>query len=83
MLSDINEPVNLGNPHEMTVKELAELVITLAGSKSEVTYKPLPQDDPKTRRPDITKAQRLLNWQPKVSLREGLLSTIEWFRVNQ
>ena len=83
MLSDITEPVNLGNPHEMMVKELAEMVIKLTGNKSQVAYKPLPQDDPKTRRPDITKAQRLLNWQPQISLEEGLLKTIEWFRTNQ
>jgi len=83
MLSDITDPVNLGNPHEMTVKELAETVIKLTGSKSQVAYKPLPQDDPKTRRPDITKAQRLLNWQPQIPLEEGLLKTIEWFRTNQ
>ncbi|MGB2814241.1 MAG: UDP-glucuronic acid decarboxylase family protein [Dehalococcoidales bacterium] len=83
MLSNINEPVNLGNPHEMTVKELAETVIKFADSKSQIVYKPLPQDDPKTRRPDITKAQRLLNWQPQISLEEGLLKTIEWFRANQ
>jgi len=83
MLSDINEPVNLGNPHEMTLKELAEMVIELAGNKSQIVYKPLPQDDPKTRRPDIAKAQRLLGWQPQISLEEGLLKTIEWFRANQ
>ena len=83
MLSDITDPVNLGNPHEMTVKELAETVIKLTGSKSQVAYKPLPQDDPKTRRPDITRAQRLLNWQPQIPLEEGLLKTIEWFRTNQ
>jgi len=83
MLSDINEPVNLGNPHEMTVKELAETVIKLTGSKSQIVYKPLPQDDPKTRRPDITKAQRLLGWQPEIPLDVGLRTTIAWFKKNQ
>lgn len=83
MLSDINAPVNLGNPHEMTVKELAEMVIELAGSKSQIVYKPLPQDDPKTRRPDIAKAQRLLGWQPEIPLDEGLRKTIAWFKKNQ
>jgi dTDP-glucose 4,6-dehydratase len=83
MLSSVTEPVNLGNPHEMTIKELAETVIKLTGSKSLITCKPLPQDDPKTRQPDITKAKRLLDWQPQVSLEEGLLRTIEWFRANQ
>lgn len=83
MLSDINEPVNLGNPHEMTVKELAETVIKLTGSKSQIVYKPLPQDDPKTRRPDITKAQRLLGWQPEIPLDVGLHTTIAWFKKNQ
>jgi dTDP-glucose 4,6-dehydratase len=80
MLSEINEPVNLGNPHEMTIKELAETVIELTGSKSRVIYKPLPPDDPKTRRPDITRAQRSLCWQPEVSLEEGLQKTINWFQ---
>jgi len=83
MLSDINEPVNLGNPHEMTLKELAEMVIELAGNKSQIVYKPLPQDDPKTRRPDIAKAQRLLGWQPEIPLDEGLRITIAWFKTNQ
>jgi len=83
MLSDINEPVNLGNPHEMTVKELAETVIRLTGSKSQIVYKPLPQDDPKTRRPDITRAQNLLGWQPEIPLDVGLRTTIAWFKKNQ
>jgi dTDP-glucose 4,6-dehydratase len=83
MLSEINEPVNLGNPHEMTIKELAETVIKLTGSKSRIIYRPLPQDDPKTRRPDITRAQRLLGWRPEVSLEEGLRTTIAWFKNKQ
>ncbi|MCX7766554.1 MAG: SDR family NAD-dependent epimerase/dehydratase, partial [Candidatus Sumerlaeia bacterium] len=75
------EPVNLGNDNEMTVLELAEKIIKLCGAKSGIVYKPLPQDDPKTRRPDITKARQLLNWQPQVSLDEGLQKTIEWFKA--
>ena len=80
MLSDINEPVNLGNPYEMTVKKLAETIITLTDSKSNIVNKPLPQDDPKTRRPDISRAQSLLGWQPEVSLNDGLCATITWFK---
>ena len=83
MLSDVTEPVNLGNPHEMTIRELAEKIIDITDSSSTITYRPLPQDDPKTRRPDITRAQNLLGWQPQISLEEGLLKTIEWFRANQ
>lgn len=82
MFSNINEPVNLGNPQEITIKELAEKTIELAASKSEITYKPLPQDDPKARRPDISKAQNLLSWQPQISLEEGLQKTIEWFKIS-
>ena len=83
MLSNINEPINLGNPLEITVKELAKKIIELANSKSEITYKPLPQDDPKVRRPDISKAQNLLGWQPQISLQEGLQKTIEWFKTGK
>lgn len=74
-------PINIGNPHEFTVKQLAELVIELIGSKSKIIYMPLPGDDPKQRRPDITKAKKYLDWEPKVQLREGLLKTIEYFRA--
>ncbi len=80
MHSRINEPVNLGNPNEFTVLELARLVIKLTGIKPKIIFKPLPQDDPKKRKPDITKAKKLLKWLPKVELREGLEKTIEWFR---
>ena len=80
MLSDINEPVNLGNPYEITVNKLAETIITLTDSKSNIVNKPLPQDDPKTRRPDISRAQSLLGWQPEVSLNDGLCATITWFK---
>ncbi len=77
---DFPGPVNLGNPHEFTIKELAELVLELTGSKSKIVYEELPQDDPTRRRPDITLAKRKLGWEPKVPLREGLIKTIEWFR---
>lgn len=83
MLSDVIEPVNLGNPHEMTIKELAEKVINITGNSSTITYRPLPQDDPKTRCPDITRAQNLLGWQPQISLEKGLQLTIEWFKENE
>ncbi|NOX71904.1 MAG: SDR family oxidoreductase [Candidatus Micrarchaeota archaeon] len=79
MNSDYSLPVNLGNPTEKTMLELAELVIKLTASKSEITFKPLPEDDPKQRCPDITLARKLLVWEPKVSLEEGLKKTIEYF----
>lgn len=79
MNTDYNMPVNLGNPTEKTMLELAELVIKLTGSKSEITFKPLPEDDPKQRCPDITLAKKLLNWEPKVTLEEGLKETIKYF----
>ncbi len=82
MLSGENEPVNIGNPEEMTVKEMAELIIELTHSKSRVVYAPLPEDDPKVRQPDISKAKRTLGWQPKVPVREGLVRTVEWFQAN-
>ena len=74
-------PVNLGNPAEFTIKELAELVIAETGAKSQLTNLPLPQDDPKQRCPDITLAKRVLQWSPKVPLSEGIRPTIEYFRV--
>ena len=73
-------PVNLVNPGEFTVRELAETIIRITGSKSEIIYKPLPQDDPSRRRPDIALAQKTLGWSPKVSLEEGLRLTIDYFR---
>ena len=72
-------PVNLGNPSERTIKNLAELVIELTNSNSKIIYKPLPSDDPTQRRPDITVAKRELGWEPKVDIREGLTKTIEYF----
>jgi dTDP-glucose 4,6-dehydratase len=80
MDSDINDPVNIGNPHELTIKQIAETIIRMTGSTSQLVYKPLPEDDPKVRRPDITRARTLLGWEPKVSLEDGLTKTIEYFR---
>lgn len=73
-------PVNIGNPHEMTVLQFAKKILQLTGSKSEIAYRPLPQDDPQVRQPDITRARTLLNWEPKVDLDEGLIKTIDYFR---
>ncbi len=80
MESDINDPVNIGNPHEMTIEDIARTIIRLAGSKSRIVYRPLPEDDPKVRQPDITRARTLLGWEPKVGLEEGLTKTLEYFR---
>ena len=77
---DLHEPVNLGNPGEFTIKELAEEVVRICGSDSGVTYLPLPQDDPRQRRPDISRAQALLGWNPTIPLREGLEKTVAYFR---
>jgi UDP-glucuronate decarboxylase len=77
---EVTGPVNLGNPAEMTVRELAERVLALAGSKSKIEYRPLPVDDPRQRCPDISLAKTLLNWQPRVALDEGLTQTIAYFR---
>ena len=78
--ADYRQPVNIGNPVEMTVKEFANRICALTGGQSQVVYKPLPTDDPKQRRPDITRARELLGWEPKVCLEEGLQKTIDWFR---
>ncbi len=80
LLSNINEPINLGNPQEMTVNDFAEFILKLTKSKSKIVHKPLPVDDPKIRRPDITRAKKLLNWSPRVFLEEGLQKTIEYFK---
>ncbi len=80
MMSDGAEPVNIGNPTEMTMLEFAQEIIKATGSKSRVVHKALPQDDPKQRKPDIGRARKLLGWEPKVSLTEGLVRTIEYFR---
>jgi dTDP-glucose 4,6-dehydratase len=79
--SDHHLPINIGNPREMTVLEFAEKIIALTGSKSTIAYKPLPEDDPQVRQPDITKARKILGWEPKVELEEGLIKTIEYFRT--
>lgn len=78
--STVTGPINLGNPGEFTVRELAELVVELTGSRSEIVHRPLPQDDPRQRKPDIDRAKRTLGWQPTIDLREGLVRTIEYFR---
>ena len=80
MESDYIGPINLGNPEEVTILELAEKIISLTGSKSKIEFKPLPPDDPVRRRPDISLAKKVLNWEPKVPLEEGLKRTIEYFR---
>jgi dTDP-glucose 4,6-dehydratase len=80
MMSDYDLPVNIGNPIEMTMLEFAEEIIRVTGSKSKIVFKPLPQDDPKQRKPDITKAKKILKWEPQVRLAEGLVKTIEYFR---
>lgn len=80
LLSDIHAPINLGNPNEFTIKQLAEKILVLTESKSPIIFCPLPEDDPKQRKPDITKARTLLKWEPKVHVDEGLKRTIEWFR---
>ncbi len=80
LMSDEIYPVNIGNPDEISIKQFAEEVIELTGSNSKIVYKELPVDDPKVRRPDISKAKRILGWEPKVSRREGLIKTIEYFK---
>jgi dTDP-glucose 4,6-dehydratase len=81
MQSSVNDPVNIGNPRELTLLELAKLVLRLSGSRSEIVFRPLPTDDPKVRQPDIGRARRLLGWEPRVDLEEGLRRTLEWYRA--
>jgi len=76
-----NEPVNIGNPHEVTIEEIARTIIRLIGSTSKIIYRPLPVDDPRQRRPDITRARTLLGWEPTVGLEEGLKKSIEYFKT--
>jgi UDP-glucuronate decarboxylase len=76
---DVDGPINLGNPAEMSMHELAQLVISLTGSRSRLEFRPLPQDDPRQRRPDISRAREILHWTPKVTLEEGLNKTIDYF----
>jgi dTDP-glucose 4,6-dehydratase len=81
MMSDYALPVNIGNPTELTVLEFAQEIIRALGSRSKIVFKPLPQDDPKQRKPDITKARKILKWEPKVKLADGLVKTIQYFRA--
>jgi dTDP-glucose 4,6-dehydratase len=81
MEANTNEPVNIGNPHEVTIEEIARTIIRLVGSTSKLVYRPLPVDDPKQRRPDITRARTLLGWEPKIGLEEGLLKTVDYFKT--
>ena len=81
MLSKESGPINIGNPQEMTIEQIARLIIEMTGSTSRIVYEPLPTDDPKVRQPDITLARTLLGWEPKVSLDQGLGKTIEYFRT--
>jgi dTDP-glucose 4,6-dehydratase len=80
MHSNTNDPVNIGNPHEMTIEEIAKTIVRMTGSSSKLVFRPLPTDDPKVRQPDITRARTLLGWEPKVTLEQGLTSTIAYFR---
>src|ERR1700733_2064443 len=82
LLSDYSKPVNIGNPSEITLLEFAEEVLKLTGSKSKIVFEPLPQDDPKQRKPNITKAKEILGWEPKVDRHEGLKRTLEYFRMH-
>ena len=81
MLSTMNDPVNIGNPREMTIEEIARTIIRMTGARSRIIYKPLPTDDPKVRQPDISRARALLKWEPTVPLEEGLVKTIDYFRT--
>jgi dTDP-glucose 4,6-dehydratase len=80
-MSNISDPVNVGNPREMTVMDFAREILRLTGSASKVVHKPLPVDDPKVRQPDISKARHELGWGPKVKLEDGLRETIEYFKI--
>ena len=80
MHAPVNDPVNIGNPQELTIEQIARKIIEMTGSTSRIVYKPLPEDDPKVRQPDITRARTLLGWEPTVSLEEGLGRTIDYFR---
>jgi dTDP-glucose 4,6-dehydratase len=80
LVADFHEPVNLGNPNEVSILDFAKEILELSGSKSKIDYRPLPQDDPKVRRPDISRARKILGWEPKVERREGMRRTLEFFR---
>ena len=79
-LSDFHEPVNLGNPREMTIKQFANEIIRITGAKSAIEYKPLPVDDPRVRQPNIARAKEVLGWEPRVHFEEGIKTTIEYFK---
>lgn len=81
VMSDMNDPVNIGNPREMTIKEMAEKILQATQSKSKILYTSLPVDDPKVRQPDITLAKKILNWEPQVGLDDGLSTTLEYFKA--
>ena len=80
MESDTNDPVNLGNPKEMTIIELAKRIVAMTDSRSQIVYRPLPLDDPKVRQPDIARARKLLGWEPLVTLEDGLARTIDYVK---
>ena len=80
LISNEHEPVNIGNPEEITVLQLAKEMLALTGSKSKIIFKPLPVDDPKIRQPDISKAKKMLGWEPKISREEGLRKTLLYFK---
>jgi dTDP-glucose 4,6-dehydratase len=82
-MSEYHEPINIGNPREMTILEFAHKILEITGSKSEIIKKPLPADDPKVRRPDITRARQLLCWEPKVDFESGIRETISYFKVRE
>ena len=79
-MSDFHEPVNIGNPREMTIREFGEEIIRITGTKSQIENKPLPVDDPKVRQPDITRARKVLGWEPRVDFDEGIKKTIDYFK---
>ena len=83
LFSKITGPVNVGNPREFTIGEFARLVMKVHGGKAKIVYEPLPKDDPKQRRPDITLARKELGWEPKIALEDGIKATIEWFKAHQ
>jgi dTDP-glucose 4,6-dehydratase len=80
MMSDYTQPMNIGNPEELTMLQLAEEIVRLTGSKSRIVFNPLPEDDPKVRQPDITIARKVLQWEPRVNRSEGLKKTMEYFK---
>jgi dTDP-glucose 4,6-dehydratase len=80
-MSDYSLPVNIGNPHEITIKDFAEEIIKLTGTEQKIIYKPLPKDDPMQRQPDITKAKELLDWEPKIGRSEGMKRTFNYFKT--